>query len=112
MTTDRLRITTVDQHIANHEATGLRETRFVEVRTDLSDYIPTVDFDAMSEQDQNWAVETLADIHNASVELASLDADHRAAATEWLADYGATDFDGVAPMIRKAIRETAEEVAQ
>jgi DNA-binding XRE family transcriptional regulator len=109
MSSERLHITTVDQHVGNHKPTGMRETCFVEVRTDLSDYVPTVDFEKQTPDDQRLTLEILAEIHEANVALAELDADHRAAAQEWLADYGTTDFDGVAPMIRKAIRETSDE---
>lgn len=109
MSSERLHITTVDQHIGNHEPTGMRQTRFVEVRTDLADYVPTVDFEKQTPDDQRSTLEILADIHKANVELASLDSEHRAAAKEWLADYGSTDFDGCASMIRKAIRETSDD---
>lgn len=100
-------ITTIDQHIGNHEPSGLPEMRLLEVRTALSDYIPTADFERMSPQEQEECLTELAIIHDAMVALESLDCDRRATAKEWLTDNQGCDFPSVASLVRRAIQESA-----
>ena len=98
--------TTVDQHMGNHEPSGMGETRLFEVRTDLSDYIPTADFERMSAVEQTGCLAELASIHNAMVELQSLDSDRREIAKESLTDNQGCDFSNVASLVRRAIQES------
>jgi len=98
-------ITTVDQHKGDH-ATGMRIMELATVTTRFSDF-SDIRWEALTADDKEWWTGHLADMHAASVELASLDSEHRALAKEWLLENPADGIDGAASQVRQAIRETA-----
>jgi len=109
-TTDKApcHITTIDQHRGDHH-TGMRMMELVEIRTQFSDYCQDKRWERMSEHDRDWWAELLADLHAARVELASLDADLRHAAEEYLGQIAGDDLSDHAATIRRAIELARED---
>lgn len=98
--------TTVDQHIGIHEPTGMTETRLTDIITRFSDYSQE-SWESLSREDQEWWAEVLEDIHAAECEQANLEPEHRERVAEWLLDEH-HELDNCAPMIRRAIKATAQ----
>lgn len=108
MTTHETRLsTTIEQHIGS-DAGGARYVRSINVVTKQDDFISYLDWNKMADRDPQAFADELARIHEATVALESLDAEPRAAAKEWLAANNIRSFDGIADLIREAIREAAE----
>ncbi len=79
-----------------------------DIVTTFSDYCQSSTWEGLSASDRGSWAESIADVHAARVELASLRSEHRRRAEEALAGM---DSDGVsddAAAIRRAIAETAE----
>lgn len=94
------RSTTIDQHRGVNPATGLRLVVRHEVVT-AREYDDRVD-------PRDHAERLTDELHTAEVELASLDADHRELAQDWLADADAVGLDAKseAAHLRRAITWT------
>jgi hypothetical protein len=99
--------TDIDQHQGVHD-TGLTITELVTIRTDYADHGQETWAD-LGESDRQWWHETLADLHAAEVELASLPADHRQAASVLQGERADDDLEDAARIIRTAIEETAPD---
>lgn len=99
-------ITTVDQHRGTHH-TGGTIRQLVDVRTSYGDHSQEP-WESLSAADRAWWAEVLEDIHAAEVELAELDADHRARAHEVILDADIDRVEDEAACIRKAIADTAQ----
>ncbi len=91
-------------------APGTRERpgtgEFHTVATDIGDYVPMREFDALPDDEKAEVLSDLREIHAARVALASLDADRLAKAERWLADNAwSRDLDAQAAIIRAALSE-------
>lgn len=95
---------TIDQHQGTHEATGLPIYSLVTITTDFSDYSQE-SWDGQSAEDQEWWAEMIADIHDARVEMANLDADAYERASAILESSDCNDVGDLAAVSRRAIAE-------
>jgi hypothetical protein len=99
--------TTIDQDMGEHH-TGLRIMRLHDVTTRFEDYSQAA-WEDLSADDREWWTATLAEIHEAIVELESLPIEHRGRAKEELTANTSEDLEGHASVIRRAIEETRED---
>ena len=95
-------VTTIDQHRGDHSS-GTPYTQLKDISTLFSDYSEE-SWESLDADGQQWWCDVLADLHAAEVELASLPADHRAAARE--AVRHDDDLQGAAGRIRAAVEAT------
>lgn len=94
--------TTIDQHQGTHP-NGLRVFRLLTIETEHA--LP----DRPTLEERAEVEDFVARLHSARVDLASLDADHRQAAEDWL-DVRDVDAADEAQMIRAAIQATVCDV--
>jgi hypothetical protein len=100
-------VTVIRQDRGLHH-TGLRVDELHDVRTEFADYYGALDWESLTEADRAYCAATLAEIHAATVDLESLDAEHRERAKEYLLGEQIDDPDDVPGAIRRAILATAE----
>ena len=100
-------ISTVDQHKGNHH-TGMRVMQLEEIRTDVSDYVPYGEWEALSPQEREDFEGTLETLHDLRVRVAELDYKPRAAVEEAIGDAQPEDIDALIAAYDAALDEHEE----
>ncbi len=102
--------TTIDQHQGDHAATGLPIMSLKDIVTRFED-LSQESWDGLDAEAQAWWSEVVADYHAATVDLESLDSEHRSRAKDEVIELaGSADIEDCPRLIRQAIIETTVEV--
>ena len=97
-------INTVDQHVGDHH-TGMRMVQLVEIRTDVSDYVPYAEWEVLSPQEREDFERTVETLHDLRLRVAELDYKPRAAVEQAISDAQPEDIDAEIAVYHAALDE-------